>query len=56
MTYASPTMTREEEKYELIRELRNDSEVISAIKRGLEARRKGDRINWHKVKAELGIR
>ena len=50
------TRTREEKKeYGLIEELRNDPEVISAIRRGLEARQKGDRIHWNDVKVELGI-
>lgn len=50
------TKTREGKgKYELIEELRNDAEVISVIRRGLEARQKGDRIHWNAVKVELGI-
>jgi len=49
------TKTREEGKYELIKELRSVPEVISAIRRGLEARRNGDRIHWNEVKAELGL-
>lgn len=42
-------------KDEFIKELRNDPEVISAIRRGLEARRNGERIHWDDVRAELGI-
>lgn len=39
----------------LIEELRADPEFLSGIKRGLEARRKGQMVSWEKVKAELGI-
>lgn len=57
MTAMVSTMTREEEgKYELIKTLRSDSEFMVGIRRGLEARRKGDRIHWNEVKAKLGIR
>ncbi len=58
MTGVLPTRTRareEEGKFELIMGLRNDPEVISAIRRGLEARRNGERIHWSDVKAELEI-
>lgn len=55
MTSVVLTRTREEGRYELIKELRNDAEVMSVIRRGLEARRKGDRIHWNEAKAELGI-
>ena len=47
-------MTRKE-KIKLIEELHDDSEFMAGVKRGLEARRKGDRIHWNDVKAELGI-
>ena len=56
MTGMVMTSVREEKgTYELIKELRNDAEVISVIRRGLEARKKGDRIHWKDVKVELGI-
>ena len=45
----------EQGKFDLIKELRADSEFLSGIKRGLEARRKGQMVSWNKVKAELGI-
>ena len=35
--------------------MRNDPEIVGAIKRGLEARRNGERVHWNDVKVELGI-
>lgn len=44
-----------DEGLSLIKELRSDIDFLSGVKRGLEARRKGDRLHWNDVKAELGI-
>jgi hypothetical protein len=38
-----------------IKELRNDVDFLSGVRRGLEARRRGDRLHWNDVKAELEI-
>lgn len=57
MTGTMPTSIREKEgRYEQIRALRNETEVISAIERGVEARHNGERFHWNEVKTELGIR
>jgi len=48
-------LRREEGKYEEVKELRNDPEVMSAVRRGLEAWRKDDRIHWNEVKTGLGL-
>ena len=56
MTLTMPKRTSEEDgKFELIRMLRNDPDVISAFKDGLEARKNGDRIHWNEAKVSLGI-
>lgn len=57
MTGTMPTGIREKEgSYEQIRALRNDTELMRAIERGVEARHNGERFHWNEVKAELGIR
>jgi len=59
MTSLAGTLLRPEtkdDKLSLIRELRSDAEFLSGVQRGLEARRKGDRLHWNDVKAELGIK
>lgn len=59
MTYLAETLPRlviKDDKLSLIRGLRSDAEFLSGVKRGLEARRRGDRIHWNDVKAELGIK
>ncbi len=59
MTNLISTLTKpnaEDGKLNLIKELRSDTDFLSGIKRGLEARRKGDRLHWNDVKAELGIK
>jgi hypothetical protein len=58
MTSLAGTLLRPEtkdDKLSLIRELRSDAEFLSGVKRGLEARRRGDRLHWNDVKVELGI-
>ena len=45
-----------DDKLRLVRELRADAEFVSGVRRGLEARREGDRIQWSDVKAEFGIK
>lgn len=59
MTNLATTLPRQEPedaKLSLIKELRNDTDFLSGVRRGLEARRKGDRIHWNDTKAELGIK
>lgn len=59
MTTLTETLSRpraKDDKFSLIGELRSDTEFLSGVRRGLEARRKGDRIHWNDVKAELGIK
>lgn len=59
MTNLAATLPRpkvEDDKLSLIRELRGDTEFLSGVRRGLEARRKGDRIHWNDVKCGLGIK
>ena len=58
MTNLAETLPRpkvEDDKFSLIRELRSDTEFLSGGRRGLEARRKGDRIHWNDVKCGLEI-
>lgn len=57
MTTLAETLQRPEigDKLSLIRELRSDAEFLSGVQRGLESRRKGDRLHWNDVKVKLGI-
>jgi hypothetical protein len=59
MTTLVSTLTRstleEDGKISLIKKLRSDADFLSGVRRGLEARRKSDRLHWNDVKAELGI-
>lgn len=55
-TRKSQGVTPDTDKLSLIRELRSDAEFLSGVKRGLEARRRGDRLHWDDVKAELNIK
>ena len=55
MTYLSEALPQPEirdDKLGEIRELRSDAEFLSGVLRGLDARRRGDRIHWDDVKAE----
>jgi hypothetical protein len=59
MTSLAGTLVRPEtkdDKLSLVRELRSDARFLSGVQRGLDARRRGDRLHWNDVKVELGIK